>query len=443
MRLARWRQERDGRPSRSPDFEPVLEEPTSRPLPGNAPQDLIDVKELLARKTVEELGERADAYFRAALDHPDMMLAKPVASVGEAPELLISFGTLLRGLQPVPGATVLDFGAGTCWTSRLLTQLGCRVIAMDISEAALEIGQRLFERNPVFGQSHPPQFQRFDGRRIGLAAGTVDYIVCFDAFHHVPNPQEVLLEMGRVLRPGGTAAFSEPGPRHSRLAQSQYEMRNYGVIENDIVMRDVAAWAKQAGFDDVRLAVFDADTYWCSPTEFESIWGSADSPPGYLPHLRACLDNRRLFILKKRGSVSPDSRDRTQLGGNLELIELSVDRNAQPDHVIISGSCRAVNTGTARWLPSDAEVGPVRLGARWKKDGGAAEDLARFPIPGEGVAAGEAREVSFRLAVPVTVAETAKVEIDLVSEGIAWFAINGSQPLRIWPPNAAADPISQ
>jgi len=49
-------------------------------------------------------------------------------------------------------------------------------------------------------------------------------------------------ELGRVLRPGGIAGFSEPGRHHSKGARSQYEMKNYTAIENDVVMEDVWRW---------------------------------------------------------------------------------------------------------------------------------------------------------------------------------------------------------
>jgi hypothetical protein len=306
---------------------------------------------------------------------------------------------------------------------------------MDISPAALELGRMLFERNPVMGQSYPPRFQVFDGQRIDLPSESIDDIVCFDAFHHVPNPGEVLLEMGRVLRPGGRAGFSEPGPRHSLLPQSQYEMRNFGVIENDIVMSELAQWAERAGFQDVRIAVFDADTYWCSPKEFDTLSNPVNPQVGYLRHLRSSLANRRLFILQKPGTVVPDSRDRTQLGGELELTGLSLDRDASASWVVISGACRAMNTGAARWLPSESEIAPVRLGARMTRVDGAAEDLARFPLPGDGVDPGKSCEIPFRIEIPADVAASdgIRIEIDLVSEGITWFAIDGSQPLEIWP----------
>src|SRR5580700_9953491 len=137
------------------------------------------------------------------MEDPSALLAKPVSSMREAPDLLSCFGMLLSGLAPLPGMTVLDFGAGSCWTSHFLTQLGCRVIAMDISEAMLELGRRRYAEQPVYGSQPTPEFLVFDGHRMQLEDESVDRVLCFDALHHVANMPVVLAEMARVLRPGG------------------------------------------------------------------------------------------------------------------------------------------------------------------------------------------------------------------------------------------------
>ena len=124
--------------------------------------------------------------------------------------MLINFAVVLQGLQLCPGMTVLEFGAGTCWAARMLTQLGCKVIACDVSATALQIGREHYNRNGPFGDQPAPEFLHFDGRRIDLADGSVDRVICLDAFHHVPNPDEVLLELARVLGPGSIAGFAEP-----------------------------------------------------------------------------------------------------------------------------------------------------------------------------------------------------------------------------------------
>ena len=46
---------------------------------------------------------------------------------------------------------MLDFGAGSCWASRFLNQMGCRVISLDTSLTALNIGKELKKKHLVFG----------------------------------------------------------------------------------------------------------------------------------------------------------------------------------------------------------------------------------------------------------------------------------------------------
>jgi SAM-dependent methyltransferase len=127
--------------------------------------------------------------------------------------------------------------------------LRCATISLDASKAALTIGERLFREYPIVGKSvAPPTFLHFNGRHIDLPDASVDCIVCFDAFHHIPNQQEVLAEMARILKPGGIAGFSEPGRLHAQTPMSQKEMAEYDVLENDLVLEDVVALAYEAGF---------------------------------------------------------------------------------------------------------------------------------------------------------------------------------------------------
>ena len=109
---------------------------------------------------------------------------------------------MLQGLRLTAGMTVLEFGAGSGWLSRFLTQLGCRVILLDVSPSALAIAREVYERLPIIGERPQPQFLTFDGRTIDLPDGSVDRIVSFHAFHHVPNPDAVLREFGRLLQAG-------------------------------------------------------------------------------------------------------------------------------------------------------------------------------------------------------------------------------------------------
>jgi len=163
-------------------------------------EPLIDVKELIAQASIEELNEKAEAYF-SHLSNWDYYLAKPFGNAGDSPALLINFATMIQGLELTPGLRVLDFGAGTGWTSRYLSQMGCEVILLDVSATALEIAAELYRRQPVIGKRPSPKFLLFDGHKIDLPSGSVDRILCFDAFHHAANPDHILAELARILTP--------------------------------------------------------------------------------------------------------------------------------------------------------------------------------------------------------------------------------------------------
>ena len=216
--------------------------------------ELIDAEELARGYSVVQLAETAEEYFASVTDWT-YHLSKPLGSIAEAPTILSHFGAMLSALRLEVGLNVLDFGAGSCWTSRMLTQLGCHVVACDVSSTALAMGRRLFELQPPLGRG-TVQFLRFDGTTIDMPDGSVDRICCMDAFHHVPNWEEVLAEFHRLLRPGGRAVLAESGPDHSRTAQAQSEMRNFTVVERDVVVEDLAKLATAAGFANTTVGIY-------------------------------------------------------------------------------------------------------------------------------------------------------------------------------------------
>lgn len=388
----------------------------------------VDVAELIETTTVEELAARADTYFRTAED-PETLLAKPFSGATETPELLATFAQVLRGLRPLPGMRVLDFGAGTCWTSRCLAQLGCRVTAMDVSPAALDLGRQLLERLPLCGRVPEPEFLVFDGRRIDLPEASVDRVLCYDALHHVPNPAEVLAELARVLRPGGIAAFAEPGHRHSVQPQSQYEMRNHGIIENDVVIEDIWRLAREVGFTDLRLCLLDSAPEWVDLQTFNDVVRGRGGAEAFLEPARTAIGDRRMFRLRRDGVEVPDSRAADGLTGELALSDVQVDRSGPSP--VVTGCCRVHNPGPHTWLPSDAEFGPVRLGVRLHLAGDGMRDLTRIPLPGKGIPAGGGAEVAVRVELDPHHDGAEAVEFDLVSEGVCWFSTNGAPVARV------------
>lgn len=387
----------------------------------------VDARELSATLSVEELARTAEDYYRTTVQFKDRYLAKPFADPHDTPDLLGSFAHLVSGLKLAPGMTVLDFGAGACWTSRCLAQLGCAVIATDVSPTALELGKELFARLPPLGNQPAPRFLIFDGHRIDLPDASVDRISCMDAFHHVPNPADVMRELGRVLRPGGIAGFSEPGRHHSKGSRSQYEMKNYTAIENDVVMEDVWTWARAAGFIDVELAVFNTEGYRVPLAEFEEIARGGRALTRYAEHVRVFLHGHQTFFLRKGGEAAKDSREREGLKSETTV---RLERTDVPRGEKIRGTASVQNVGTVAWLAGSTPLGGVNLGVHLRARDGRpiSVDFARVRIEGT-TPPGQSRDIEFALDAPEP--GNYLLEFDLVSEGVGWFEMNGSATVTL------------
>ena len=224
---------------------------------------LIDVRELAQAKSIEEHNAAAEGYFASRNEaFVESMLAKPYTQPVETTELLTCFAHMIDGLRLLPGDKLLDFAAGTGWTSWMFTQLGAEVICSDVSPSALAMARRRYERWPSIPGRPEPSFLVFDGHRLELADDSVDKICCFDAFHHLVNQPEVIAEFARVLRPGGLIGFDEPGDHHSKSHQSQYEMRTFGVVEGDIDLREMAAMARDSGLEFVAADMLTVRPIW-------------------------------------------------------------------------------------------------------------------------------------------------------------------------------------
>lgn len=404
----------------SPDLEPA------------GPGSFLDVREFKKTMTVEALNRTAEGYY-ASSSNWDAWLAKPFATPEGAPDLLMNVSNILRGLQLEPGMTVLDFGAASCWLSRWLTQMGMEVIALDVSPTALKIGRALYERQPIIGRRPAPRFLVSDGRRIDLPDATVDRILCLDVFHHLLNPDAVLREMSRVLKPDGIAGFSEPGPNHSKSSGAQYEMRNFRVLEDDIDIVQISSWAKDMGFSQLRLGVFSHAPVLFTLPEFQDyLKGGTRPSETFQTATRARMQEDRLFFLHKSGAAAAlDSRGRT---GLIAKLEVNVASPTVSEGTPLTAHVVVTNRGRALWLPRSAKTGAVSLGCHLFDGSGKMLNLdfsrhALTPGGGRPIASGETVKLDIKL--PPLARGRYILEFDLVSESVNWFAVMGSRAVRI------------
>lgn len=88
---------------------------------------------------------------------------------------------------------VLDVGGGTGRIAAELRSNGGRVVVLDASRPMLAQARRKDGLTLVQGSATALPF----------LDGAFDLVVCVDALHHLPEPERVVEEVARVLRPGG------------------------------------------------------------------------------------------------------------------------------------------------------------------------------------------------------------------------------------------------
>jgi SAM-dependent methyltransferase len=337
---------------------------------------------------------------------------------------LIDAGVLIDGLRLQPGDTVLELGAGSCWLSHLLNRFGCRTIAVDVSPSALAIGRRVFERDPRTNWTLAPQFLAYDGHTLPVGDQTVDHIVLYDAYHHLPNPARLLREMRRALRPDGIVAMSEPGRGHSESGSSASEAAT-GVLENELVVEDIAALALDCGFQAARVVIaantplLEVDARQLRP--FMGGRGFAQ----YWKNLCAALDGHH-YLLLFAGDPAPTTRRPKRLKAIIRPGAASPVRGAagQPAEIDVE----VHNAGDTCWLHAADRPGWTRLGAHLHRADSQRTlvdfDWLRVPLPGD-VAPNQT--VRIRAALPPIGQPGEYIAVlDLVIEGHAWFAERGS-----------------
>ena len=104
------------------------------------------------------------------------------------------------------GMRLLDVCTGPAMLAGAATQRGADVVGLDFSGEVIEIANRNVPQ---------AEFRQGDAQDLPFDDASFDAVVCGYGVIHVPEPEKALLEMYRVLRPGGrfaTSVWEAPKP---------------------------------------------------------------------------------------------------------------------------------------------------------------------------------------------------------------------------------------
>lgn len=104
---------------------------------------------------------------------------------------------------------VLEVGCSFGHGTKILASVASAVDAVDIYEPAVAYARQCNLNDNV-------QFHLVDACDLPFRAGEFDVVVTFEVIEHVEEPQKFLLEILRVLKPGGRLILSTPNGLHSR-----------------------------------------------------------------------------------------------------------------------------------------------------------------------------------------------------------------------------------
>lgn len=106
-----------------------------------------------------------------------------------------------------PGQLVLDVCSGMGGPARYLAhRVGCRVVGVDLTRTRLESAEKLTK---LVGLDHLVSFRLGNALDLPFDPGTFDVVMGQEAWCHVPDKPRLIAQCGRVLKAGGSIAFTD------------------------------------------------------------------------------------------------------------------------------------------------------------------------------------------------------------------------------------------
>ncbi|MCE7699038.1 MAG: class I SAM-dependent methyltransferase [Methanobacterium paludis] len=112
------------------------------------------------------------------------------------------YDLMITKLNSLDYSSLLDVGFGTGEVLSRVSQEDVQFSGLDISPQMLSIARE------NLGES--VDLRLGDSEELPWNDESFDVVMCLNSFHHYPNPEKVLNEMGRVLKTGGKIVMADP-----------------------------------------------------------------------------------------------------------------------------------------------------------------------------------------------------------------------------------------
>jgi SAM-dependent methyltransferase len=132
------------------------------------------------------------------------------------------------------GKDVLEVGCGLGTDLLEFARAGARVSGVDLTPRSIRMARRRFDL-----EGRAADLRTADGRALPFADASFDLVWCFGVIHHSPEPERIVAEIRRVLRPAGRVVAMLYHRRSFRVA---YDMLwRHGVLRGGLLRRSPSA----------------------------------------------------------------------------------------------------------------------------------------------------------------------------------------------------------
>jgi ubiquinone/menaquinone biosynthesis C-methylase UbiE len=146
------------------------------------------------------------------------------------------------------GKVAADVGAGSGFITEGLLQNGLSVIAVDQSEAMLEITRDKFSAFDAV------DYRLGEASALPIADEAVDYAFANMYLHHVGSPPDAIKEMARVLKPGGRLVITDLDEHSFEFMRAEQHDQWLGFKREDITH-----WFAEAGLRNTTVECVGED----------------------------------------------------------------------------------------------------------------------------------------------------------------------------------------
>lgn len=154
---------------------------------------------------------------------------------------------------PLSGLKVLDIGCGAGLLSEAMAQAGAEVTGIDLADELINTARAHAHKTGV-----SIDYRTLSTREIAAEqAGAFDVVTCLEMLEHVPEPDAIIDDCARLMRPGGQAFFStinrSPKAWLFAIAGAEYVLGllPQGTHSYDQFLRpsELAKWSRRSGLD--------------------------------------------------------------------------------------------------------------------------------------------------------------------------------------------------